>query len=166
MKKILLILMAMFALGIQNVSAQDGIKIVTNHPDFKVKVKRCVASGKTVYIDLILNNTGYNDVEGLYAWGSDGGSGSTEAYDDEGNIYRDNSIKVKVANEKEYVIGRSKVFNLPVGVPIRLSISIDSVPLSAESIARLKLCIPCEAWSIGCSKEKPVRISNIPISRD
>ena len=94
MKKILLIMMAMFAFGIQNVCAQDAIKIVTNHPDFKIKVKRCAASGKTVYIDLILNNTGYNDVEGLAAWGS--GGNASEAYDDEGNIYRDNSIKVKV----------------------------------------------------------------------
>lgn len=164
MKKILLLLMAIFAFGIQNVCAQDGIKIVTNHPDFKIKVKRCAASGKTVYIDLILNNTGYNDVEGLAAWGS--GGNASEAYDDEGNIYRDNSIKVKVANEKVYVVDRSKEFNIPVGVPIRLSISIDGVPQSAESIARLKLCIPCEAWGIGCSKEKPVRISNIPISRE
>ena len=40
MKKILLFLMVMFAFGIQNVSAQDGIKIITNHPDFKIKVKR------------------------------------------------------------------------------------------------------------------------------
>ena len=28
----------MFAFGLQNVSAQDGIKIITNHPDFKIKV--------------------------------------------------------------------------------------------------------------------------------
>lgn len=164
MKKNLIIMMAMFALGIQNVSAQDAIKIVTNHPDFKIKVKRCAASGKTVFVDLILNNTGYNDVEGLAVWGS--AENASEAYDDEGNIYRDNSIKVKVANEKEYVVGRSKEFNIPVGVPIRLSISIDGVPQSAESIARLKLCIPCDAWSIGCSRDKPIRISNIPISRD
>ena len=59
MKKILLTLMAIFAFGLQNVSAQDApLKIVTNHPDFSIKVKRCAASGKTVVLDLILNNEG------------------------------------------------------------------------------------------------------------
>ena len=59
-----MILMAIFALGLQNVSAQDApLKIVTNHPDFKIKVKRCAASGKTVVLDLILNNEGTNDVK-------------------------------------------------------------------------------------------------------
>ena len=90
MKKILLILMAMFAFGLQNVSAQDGIKIITNHPDFKIKVKRCAASGKTVVIDLILTNEGTNDIEGVYVCG--GAWDCSEAYDDEGNIYKDSSI--------------------------------------------------------------------------
>ena len=40
MKKILLILMAIFAFGLQNASAQDGIKIITGHPDFKIQIKR------------------------------------------------------------------------------------------------------------------------------
>ena len=49
MKKILLILMAMFAIGLQNVNAQDApLKIVTNNPDFTIKVKRCAASEKTL----------------------------------------------------------------------------------------------------------------------
>lgn len=162
MKKILLIMMAIFAFGIQNVSAQDGIKIVTNHPDFKVKVKRCVASGKTVIIDLTLNNVGAIDVENLNVWGGDRG---TEVYDDEGNIYQGRCIKVKVANKPEYTSGHYE-FNIPAGVPIRLSVSIDGVPQAAESIARLKMCLYCKAWSVGCDFDKPLRISNIPISRE
>lgn len=164
MKKILLIMMAMFAFGLQNASAQDGIKIVTNHPDFKVKVKRCVASGKTVIIDLTLNNEGTNDVEDLQVHG--GVTAASEAYDDEGNIYQKYNVKVKVANRPEYTYGNSGKFNIPSGVPIRLSVSIDGVPQSAESISRLKLCLYCKAWSVGCDFDKPLRISNIPISRD
>ena len=63
MKKFLLMMMAMFI--VTGIYAQDEkpIKIITNHPDFKVKVKRCVASDKTVIVDLILNNEGTNDVE-------------------------------------------------------------------------------------------------------
>ena len=161
MKKILLILMAMFAFGLQNVSAQDGIKIVTNHPDFKIKVKRCAASGKTVIIDLVLTNVGTNDVENVSIAGGCWGS---EVYDDEGNIYNTSNLGVRVANRDSYDCRDTGSFNIPTGVPMKLSISIEGVPQSSESIARLKLIANCSKWAL--TKDKPIRISNIPISRD
>lgn len=161
MKRFLLIIMTMLASGWQNISAQDApLKIVTNHPDFKIKINRCAASGKTVIIDLILTNEGTNDVEGLYVGG---GANGSEAYDNEGNIYNGSTLKVKVANRPSYDHSMGN-FNIPTGVPMKLSISIDGVPQSAESIARLKLRIDCKAW--GLNSQKPVRISNIPITRD
>ena len=161
MKKILLILTAMFALVIQSLQAQAPLKIVTNHPDFKIKVQRCAASGKTVIIDLILTNEGATDVEDILGWG---GSRDTEAYDDEGNIYQYNAIKVRVANRPNYNDYNSKDFKIPVGVPMKYSICIENVPLSAESIARLSLHFDCQKW--GLNGSKLVKISNIPISRD
>ena len=159
MKKIIMILMAMFAFGLQNVSAQDApLKIVTNHPDFKIKVKRCAASGKTVVLDLILNNEGTNDVkiDGVSTYYS-------EAYDNEGNIYQDANLRVKVANREEYKSNSGR-FMIPTGVPMRLSIQINNVSTSAESIARFSLCIDCSAW--GLNSQKLVKFSNIPITRD
>lgn len=150
----------MFAFGLQNVSAQDGIKIITNHPDFKIKVKRCAASGKTVVIDLILTNEGTNDIEGVYVCG--GAWDCSEAYDDEGNIYKD--LRVKVANRNQYDANGTGDFNIPTGVPMRVSIQINNVSTSAESIARIKLIVNCRQW--GLNKDKPVRFSNIPISRN
>ena len=166
MKKILLVLMAMFALGFQNVNAQDGIKIVTNHPDFKIKVKRCAASGKTVIIDFILTNEGANDVENMFGCGGGGhhGGANSEAYDDEGNIYKGGNLQVKVANSDHYSSYSSGNFNIPVGVPMKYSVKIDGVPQSAESIARLKMFFFHDGWGLGW--DKPVRISNIPISRN
>lgn len=122
---------------------------------------RCVASGKTVIIDMTLNNVGDTDVEGLNVWGG----ARSEAYDDEGNIYKAKSIKIKVANYKDYTTN-SYSFNIPAGVPMKLSVSIDGVSQSAESIARLKICLYCKAWTVGCDFDKPLRISNIPISRE
>ena len=161
MKKILLILMTMFAFGVQNVNAQDApLKIVTNHPDFNIKVKRCAASGKTVVLDLILKNEGTNDVEvnDVVVWGK-----YSEAYDDEGNIYQEDNLKVKVANRKQYERA-SGSFKIPTGVPMRLSIQINEVSTSAESIARLSLCFDCSVW--GLNGNKLVKLSNIPITRD
>ena len=161
MKKFLLIMMAIFAFSFQSANAQDGIKIVTNHPDFKIKVKRCAASGKTVIIDLILTNEGTNDVEGI---NGGGGWNYSEAYDDEGNIYNHGSLKVKVANREMYDEQGSGMFNIPVGVPMKFSVRIEGVPQSAESIARLKLAFYYGGW--GLDNSKPIRISNIPISRN
>ena len=160
MKKILLTLMAIFAFGLQNVSAQDApLKIVTNHPDFSIKVKRCAASGKTVVLDLILNNEGTNDVKvaNVYVYCD------SEVYDDEGNIYQGNDLKVKVANRPNYD-GYSGDFMIPTGVPMRLSIQINNVSTSAERIARLSLYIDCSVW--GLNTDKLVKFSNIPITRD
>lgn len=161
MKKFLLFLVVMFAFCFQNVYAQDGLKIVTNHPDFKIKVKRCEASGKTVIVDLILTNEGTNDVEGINGKGGENGA---EAYDDEGNIYNRRNLKVKVANSEMYNEWGSGKFNIPVGVPMKYSVRIEGVPQSAESIARLKLAFDYGGW--GLDNSKPIRISNIPISRN
>lgn len=162
MKKFLLILVAIFAFSFQNVYAQDGLKIVTNHPDFKIKVKRCEASGKTVIVDLILINQGVNDVEKIKGNGGWGNWGRSEAYDDEGNIY--DNIQVKVSNKENYNSYDSGEFNIPAGVPMKFSVKIDGVPQSAESIARLKLVFFYNGW--GLNGDKPVKISNIPISRN
>ena len=161
MKKFLFLLMAMIAFGFQSVNAQDGMKIVSNHPDFKIKVKRCAASGKTVIIDLVLTNEGATDVEKI-----EGGGGywDSEAYDDEGNIYQYGDVKVRVANREEYEKNGCGEFKIPVGVPMKFSISLENVPASAESIARLSLVFKCEKWNL--NDDKPVKISNIPISRN
>ena len=167
MKKILLILMAMFAFGIQNVSAQDApLKIVTNHPDFKIKIKRCAASGKTVVLDLILLNEGVNDVEGVMAFGGQGRWtwSCAEAYDDEGNIYQNENIKIKVANRPKAIRFTCLSLSFPTGVPIKLSLQFNNFSTSAESIARLKLVFLCNPW--GLNGDKPVKISNIPITRN
>ena len=154
----------MFAFGLQNAGAQDApLKIVTNNPDFTIKVKRCAASGKTVIVDLILNNVGTNDIEVNKINSGSATYYNSEAYDDEGNIYN-KTLKLKVANRQAYDTYESEGFNIPVGVPMRLSIQIDGVSQSAESIARLKLVFYCKAW--GLDSDKPVRISNIPIARD
>jgi hypothetical protein len=161
MKRTLFIMMALFAITFQGLHAQAPMKIVTNHPDFKINVKRCTASGKTVIIDLVLTNEGATDVEEILGWG--GGRGS-EAYDNDGNIYQGGAIKVRVANRPNYSDYNSNTFKIPVDVPMQYSICIENVPVSTESIARLSLHFDCRQW--GLNDNKMVKISNIPISRD
>ncbi len=162
MKKFLFLMVAMLAISIQGLQAQAPLKIVTNHPDFKINVKRCAASGKTVIIDLILTNEGATDVEDIDCNG--GCWGGTEAYDNDGNIYQGDAINVRVANRTNYDCRDCGKFKIPVDVPMKFSVCIENVPVSTESIARLSLHFVCEKW--GLDRNKLVKISNIPISRD
>ena len=150
----------MFAFGLQNVSAQDApLKIVTNHPDLKVKIKRCVANGKTLVLDMAMTNESDNDVRMRVCMGN----GDCTLHDSEGNEYSggwDGPIVLKVANNEpgqwiEWV-------TLIAGVPTNLKWTIKGVPNSVESIARMQFRIECEAWSLN----EKVTIRNIPIARD
>ncbi len=157
MKKILLILMVIFAFGIQNVSAQDGIKIVTNHPDFDIKVKRCVASGKTVVIDMVFTNNSENDVDMSIGIGN----GWTVIHDDQGNEYKYNGITLKIANKAPE--GHWVDFTLIAGVPTNVKWTITNVPVSVEQIARMLFMTRCGALSLNDTK---TMIRDIPISRN
>jgi hypothetical protein len=157
MKKILIILMSMFAIGIQNVSAQDGVKIVTNHPDFNIKVKRCVANGKTVVIDMVFTNNSENDVDMSIGVGN----GWTIIHDDQGNEYGNGKITLKIANKEPN--GWWEDFTLIAGVPTNVKWTIKDVPVSVEQIARMLFMTRCGALSLNDSK---TMIRNIPISRN
>ena len=100
MKKLLVLLSALCCMA---VAFAQTPTIVTGHPDFKVKVTRCAASGKVVVLDLVFTNVSANDVE---EWSIQTGNyrfcnGPSIVYDSEGNIYNGmsmNCLAVKVSN--------------------------------------------------------------------
>ena len=158
MKKILLILMAMFAFGIQNVSAQDAIKIVTGHPDLKFQIKRCVAQGKIVIIDMTITNNTENDIDVLMG---ETNCGPTVVYDSEGNTYDDWHKKpIKVGNKNFFENFRGKLIS---GVPVKVQLKIQDFSEKAESIARLDFMFWSDQLNLGCSHA--VIIRNIPVTR-
>ena len=158
MKKVLLIMMTMFAFGLQSVSAQDKpIKIVTGHPDFNLKITRCVASGKNVVLDMVVTNLGENDVEQFKVHGS---GYATKVYDDQGNIY-DTDINVKIAN-KQYTTGAIEI-KLVSGVPTKYSLMIGNVSPRAESLVLIEPDIWVPAWK---TEYTTVKIRNVPITRE
>ena len=161
MKRILLFIMAIFAFGFQNVNAQDApIKIVTGHPDLKVKVNRCEASGNIVIIELTFTNLNEKDGEGntgptMY----NGKTYEPLAYDSQGNKF---SIKFKVSNQDDYSVWG--IIPLLSEVPVKVSLRIEGVPESSEYFARLNLNFACQA--LGLEKTNIMQIKNIPITRD
>ena len=163
MKKILLILMAMFAFALQDSYAQDALKIVTNHPDFDVKVKRCAMNGKTLIIDMIFTNKGVKDVMIGVVAGQ--GMGYSEIYDGEGNNYKGQNgrIKVKIANSGGYQ-GAVENYRLLPGIPVKVSFCINDFDEAAENVAYFGGVINCKEWGLP-DVDKYLIIRNIPITR-
>lgn len=155
MRTIVLILMAMFAFGLQNVCAQDELKIVTGHPDLKIQVKRCVANGDQVFVDLTFMDEA-EDVKAAIL--SDGWS---EVHDSEGNSYSGYpNLFCKIGNGEYTTL--PPAFTLIEGVPVKVSFKLVKVPSSVEFIARMKIRMESKKYGV----PNYVTIKNIPISRD
>lgn len=136
--------------------------IVTGHPDFKVKVTRCAASGKVVVLDLVFTNVSATDVEN-WAIGTSFNFGefSSVVYDSEGNLYRGNSLAVKVSNLN--YSERHERLKMISDVPMKVSLQITGVPANVEALARVDITVNIPLFNIKPSS--PIKIKNIPIER-
>lgn len=151
--------------------AQTGqMTIVTNHPDLTIKVKRCVAKGRNVIIDLVAINDGVDDVGGFKI-----APAITTAYDDDGNVYKgkNGAIGVKTANQSRYTL-QSNAFadetpdtKLIPGVPVKISVLIPNFSKEASNIALLELGVVCRKWDMpfDWNAGQRVVVRNIPVNR-
>lgn len=152
----------MAAVCCMTVAFAQAPQIVTGHPDFKVKVTRCEASGKNVVLDLTFTNVSAQDVEKWDIYAPSYYS-TTTVYDSEGNIYnQENQIQVKVSNG-EY---RNRYDDLKMisDVPMKVSVMIVGVPTNVESLARVDIHVNVPLFNIDGLKA-PIKIKNIPIAR-
>jgi len=156
-QKTLLLLFAMITVfAVPQKSLAQTTKIITGHPDFKLEIVRCAASGTNVVLDMIVTNTGYEDVRQFKVHGS---NYATKFYDNLGNIYEDN-IEVKIAN-KEFTHDAHEI-RLVAGLPTRFSIIVKNVSSRATSFALVEPDIWVPDWGINL---ETVKIRNIPITR-
>lgn len=139
--------------------AKGGTKVVTNHPDISIKLKRCSVSGKTCVIDLLITNNGSDDISMQMA----GGDYHSSAFDDEGNQYNRDSFKVKMGNSY-LTAGFLDSCPLPSGTPIKARIQIEGTAEEATSFTRIQLQL--SSYELGLDKDKLVMLYNIPISRE
>lgn len=131
-----------------------GLKIVTNHPDLEIKLKRCQVNGKTCVIDLLMTNYGNDTTATFYT--SDG----SKAFDDEGNIYR----IYRMGFGGTISVWDSHTVNLLCDTPVRCRIEIEGVSSSATLWKRILLIARCGL--LGLDDNKPIMFYNIPITRE
>lgn len=153
MKKLLVLFSALCCMA---VAFAQTPTIVTGHPDFKVKVTRCAASGKVVVLDLVFTNVSATDVE---SWSIRTDTEGSVVYDSEGNLYNRHSLAVKVSNlNYNFYHGRMKMLS---DVPMKVSLQITGVPANVEALARVDISVDIPLFNI----KSPIKIKNIPIER-
>lgn len=150
----LLALMALFTVVCTNA---QGLKIITGHPDLKIKIKRCEVSGSTCVVDMLMENIGSTDVY-IQLFGS-----QTKVYDDEGDVFTKDNVKISLGNGK---LGDYLSETLHPEVPIKTRLQIEGIPESVTMLKRINLAMYSQPWGLDPSKDKFIIISNVPISRD
>lgn len=172
MKKTILFLVLLILILPFNLSAQDeGLRIVSPHPDLKVKITRCEAVGDNICeIDITLENYADREVDFIVY----GGNGSvpysdiqnatcSEAYDSNGNAYLEDKVKMKGTQHgytSRSLSGKLGSMQYMVG-----HFRIEDVPANVDSFRKVVFCLKSDFWDIG-SGEKRINIYNLPIIRD
>lgn len=134
----------------KNANRVKGFQIVSPHPDLDIQVTRCLASGTTVLVDLILTNHTVDTSIDFYSF-------STVAFDDLGNQYK--NIGVGAGGEGHW---NSKML-YPTDVPIKGRIKLEAISQDATLFKRINLVGYCS--ELNMNEEHPIQIYNLPITR-
>ncbi len=141
------------------------------NPGIDFKFKRCVCSGSTAYVDFTITNNSKVHVQG-HLLEKEPCSGFanyyTAAYDDEGNMYTFRTAPCKINHidiaNQSVSYNYEFSFDLPVGVPVRMRVTLSNVDEYATTISLLKVCFrnmnPSEYYGQALFEAK-----NIPIVR-
>lgn len=135
-----------------------------NNPDVTFTFKKCVCSGGSAYVDIIIqNNSGAGLAASVLSQEPCAGYEDWKcvAYDDEGNSYEVARLK---AGGSDRAIGSNYPLNLPDGVPVKARIWFSGVARDASEFSLLKLSFrgmdTAEPYGAGL-----LQMKNIPISR-
>lgn len=131
-----------------------GMKISTGHRNFQVRITRCEAVGNTCTVEFVMENIGSTDVELGFGWSSFP-IYSMRAYDDEGNVYEEANMTLKLRGNIE----------LPANLPVKNHVEIRGVPDSAKSIRRLAISEQSGIWRLRLGDNYLI-INDIPIYRE
>ena len=154
---IMILICATLLATLQKMNAQE-MKITTGHPDFSVKLLRCSSSGSTLTMVLQITNMSYEDVEEIYAYGG-GWNGRTAIYDNLGNIYDENNVQIKLANESGFTDTDQRT-KFVSRLPMKVTYKITGFSPRATSIALFEPHFRINYWNIDAGS---VKIRYIPI---
>lgn len=130
--------------------------------DFNIEITKTWMKDNNLYIDMMLENLGTEDVmidQSVYMAGM-------TAYDDQGNQYERRLVGLAIGNNSRMGAGLgagNSTRKLLAGVPIKARICINNVSPDATRIARLDWNFECKAWKLIVGK--PIKFRDIIINR-
>lgn len=127
----------------------SGFQIVSPQPDIDIQFKRCVISGSTAIIDMVITNYGKDASIQL-------GGNSNKVFDDAGNQYPNTRVSIADGDMQDW--GQAL---FPTEVPLKFRLEIYNVSSKAETFKRINLNI----YSKSISFNEPIILTNVPITR-
>ena len=146
MKKVLFLILGL----VITLSINAQVKIVSPHPDIKVKFLRCIESGGTAVLEFTINNISDQDQKFTIS----GYSNYSTSYDDEGNVYRGGNIQISDQNYHAVSI----VF--PSNIPVKCRQHIEKVSQYSTEFSKATVGI-----NFG-KGYKQIEFFKVPITRD
>lgn len=131
-------------------SVNAQVKVVSPHPDIKVKFLRCIESSGTAVIEFTVNNLSNQDKE----FNLSSCCGYSTSYDDEGNLYEDANIQISDR------IGPAISIVFPSNIPVKCKLHIEKISQYATEFSKATLGLLLRG------EYKSIEFFNIPIVRD
>lgn len=127
----------------------SGFQIISPHPDIEIQFKRCVISGSTAILDLVITNYGKDANIQL-------GGSSNKVFDDLGNQYPETQVSIAESGMYGW-----KEALFPTDVPLKFRLQIYDISSQATMFKRINLNIYSRSISFG----DPIFLYNVPITR-
>ncbi len=156
MKKIKLAIVAIMMVVF---SASAQVKIESPHPDFGVKVTRCVNTSGTVIIDMVITNYGV-DEEVRFMDVKPGNHSATFAYDDEGYSYSANDTEILFGTPNKPLRGGWVKETFPQDIPIKYRVQFSGINANASKFTMVKIGIS-SGGPLSLDVDKPLIIRNL-----
>ena len=130
--------------------AFSQVKVGVESSGLEVKVKRAVAQGDNVFIDLMITNCANYDSIAFNLWDS-------KVYDDEGNEYTRDALS------KEGPSSYGGKIDIPRDVPRKVRIVVHNVDEYASGFTLAKIIY--EVYNPGSAGPRTLTIKNLPITK-
>ena len=142
------------------VTINAQVKVISPHPDIKIKFLRCKEAGGTATLEFTLTNLSRKDII-IYMWGAEP-TRTTKIYDAEWNYYdTDEQVNIQIANGPASSYMKCTENTFPADIPVKCKVAINGLDEYAAELSRVVIDM-----LVVNGTNKDIEFKNVPIIRD